>query len=51
MGYVLPDSGSRTVTDSHKLKIAMAAKEKSSSGQLMVIAHTTYILRECGASI
>lgn len=35
----------------HKLKIVMATKEKSSSGQPMVIAHTTCILREGGASI
>lgn len=51
VGYVLPDSGYWTVTDSHKLKVVMAGKEKSSSGQLMVIAHTTCILREGGVSI
>lgn len=37
--YVSPDSGFWTVADAHKLKVAMAAKEKSSYGhQLMVMA-------------
>lgn len=47
--YVSSDGGFWTVADAHKLKVVTATKEKSSSGQLMGIVHTTRILREGGA--
>lgn len=51
MDCVFSDGGFGTVAEACKLMVAMATKEKSSSGQLLAMVPTVDPLREGGVSM